>query len=120
MKEAIIIIRPNQYSATKTSLLAAGFSAMHSENVLGHGKNDVNYKLKQDKSDDNAIKIGDYTMITKKQITIVIRDQDVDKLVEAVMEVNSTSNSGDGKIFILPTEKVVRIRTKEIADNALV
>jgi len=52
-------------------------------------------------------------------ISIMVKDRDVELVVEAIMKVNHTGNIGDGKIFVCPVDDAVRIRTGENGDVAL-
>jgi nitrogen regulatory protein P-II 1 len=58
-------------------------------------------------------------LLPKVKIEIVAKDEDVEKLVNAIMESARTGAIGDGKIFILPVEEAIRIRTGEKGENAL-
>lgn len=53
-------------------------------------------------------------LLHKVKIEIVIRDEDVDNVMETIMRSARTGRYGDGKIFVLPVEKSVRIRTGEV------
>ena len=55
-------------------------------------------------------------LLPKIQLEIVIRDSDVDTIVVTITEAARTGKIGDGKIFILPVEKSIRIRTGEMED----
>lgn len=116
MKEAVIIIRPNKYFETKEKLIEAGFNAMTTKEIIGRGKAKSEYTINA--YDEHAI-VG-LEVIAKKLIDIYVRDEDVDKLIETVLEVNSTNTKGDGKIFIMPVEEVIRIRTNQTGDDGLV
>jgi len=52
-------------------------------------------------------------LLPKIQIEIVVRDSDLDTLISALMESARTGKIGDGKIFVIPVEKSIRIRTGE-------
>jgi nitrogen regulatory protein P-II 1 len=56
---------------------------------------------------------------TKIKIEMIVRDEDVDEVVETVLEHARTGEPGDGKIFVLPMEEAVRIRTEERGDEVL-
>lgn len=119
MKEIIIIIRPNMYYKTKEALHQKGIYSMNSQLVYGRGKNsDVNIEINKNINDD--MDICNATLIAKKQINIVVRDEEVKTVIDTVIATNQTNTSGDGKIFVIPVEKVVRIRTGECDNNALV
>lgn len=119
MKEITIIIRPNMYFKTKEALHKKGIFSMNSQLVYGRGKNtDINIQINKDTNVD--MDIQSYPLLAKKQMNIVVRDEDVQTVIDTVIEVNRTNTPGDGKIFVTPTEKVFRIRTKECDNNALV
>jgi nitrogen regulatory protein PII 2 len=117
MKKAIVIIRPNRYFETKKALTAAGFGAMCVENTLGRGRGAVSCELNDDPAGASAS--VEMNLVAKKMLIIVLQDEEVDDLVQAVLKVNSTGNKGDGKIFILPVDEVIRIRTRELNEHAL-
>ena len=58
-------------------------------------------------------------MIPKTRIEIVVKDEGVDLIVNAIKESAYTGNIGDGKIFIYPMDNVIRIRTGEEGDRAV-
>ena len=115
MKEVIVIIRPNMYFKTKEKLIEAGFNAMTTKEILGRGKK-IGKFMVNDGNDSEAIGMD---LIAKKMIQIYVRAEDVDSLVKAVLEVNSSANHGDGKIFISTADEVVRIRTNQKGEDAI-
>ena len=58
-------------------------------------------------------------LIPKTRIEIVVKDNDVDVIVETIKKAAHTGNIGDGKIFIYPIDNVIRIRTGEEGDGAV-
>ena len=58
-------------------------------------------------------------LIPKTRVEVVVRDESVDEIVEAIKKSAHTGNIGDGKIFIYPIDNVIRIRTGEEGDNAV-
>ena len=58
-------------------------------------------------------------LIPKTRIEIVVKDDDVDAIVETIKKAAHTGNIGDGKIFIYPIDNVIRIRTGEEGDSAV-
>lgn len=117
MKEAFIVIRPSRFFKTKDALVAAGFNALYTKEVLGRGKKRVVFTPQE--GDDNAETIG-IDFVAKRLLDLYVRDEDVDRLVKAVLEANSCGNPGDGKIFILPVENALRVRTGEQGEDVLV
>jgi nitrogen regulatory protein P-II 1 len=57
--------------------------------------------------------------LPKVKIEVVVRTEDVDRCVDAIVNVARTGKIGDGKIFVTAVERVVRIRTGELDDGAI-
>ena len=118
MKEIMIIVRPRRYFKTKEILSENRFYAMSTKEVLGRGKNTVKYMSADEKQTYNAA--YENSLVSKKMIEMVVRDEDVDKIIELVLQVNKTGNEGDGKIFVLPMNNSYRIHTGESGNDALI
>ncbi|TCK92901.1 nitrogen regulatory protein P-II family [Natranaerovirga hydrolytica] len=127
MKEVIAIIRMDKINDTKKALQEAGFPSMTCRRVSGRGKKKVDYALIQELIDGKPI--GDpntlesisesHRLISKRMIIVVVKDEEVKKLVDTIIEVNQTGNMGDGKIFVKNIEEVIRVRTDEIGIEAV-
>jgi nitrogen regulatory protein PII 2 len=117
MKKAIIIIRPNCYRKTIESLKEAGFNAFSSVNVQGRGKKSVMFTAADD-SENSGTNI--HRFMTKKMIVIYLNDIDEKAIVNTVLSTNKRGNEGDGKIFIIPLQTALRIRTGEKNEDAIV
>lgn len=115
MKEIIAIIRPSRYFATKRRLIINGFNAMSTKEVIGRGKQRVVFRAESNAEETVGIKF-----IAKRYLDIFARDADVEKIIRLLMDENSTGHPGDGKIFVLPAEEALRIRTGERGDDVLV
>jgi len=118
MKKAVIIIRSNLYRKTVEELEKKGFYAFSSVNVLGRGNMRVEFSI-ADGSLLNDIK-GTHRFMTKKMIIVYINDDDEALLAETVIKLNRTGQQGDGKIFIIPVNRAVRLRTGEENEDVLV
>jgi nitrogen regulatory protein P-II len=57
--------------------------------------------------------------LPKVKIELVVKDEDVEKVIETIMKTAQTGRVGDGKIFVIPVEEVVRIRTGERGEQAI-
>jgi nitrogen regulatory protein P-II 1 len=57
--------------------------------------------------------------LPKVKIEVVVKDEDVEKVIETIMKTAQTGRVGDGKIFVIPIEEVVRIRTGERGEQAI-
>jgi nitrogen regulatory protein PII 2 len=121
MKEVMAIIRMNMINKTKEALSEAGFTAMTARKVYGRGRKKVDYELinslisgTEIESPALAETISEgHRLVPKRLITLVVHDEDVQKAVKTIIEVNQTGSQGDGKIFVLPIEEAIRVRTAE-------
>lgn len=107
MKMVKAIIKPEQFDIVKKALEDLGVTGMTVTEVQGRGEQKgitLEYRGKPMIVD----------MLPKIQIEIVIRDQEVDKLITTIMSAARTGTIGDGKIFILPVETAIRVRTGEM------
>ncbi len=126
MKEVIAIIRPNAVAKTAKTLEAVGFPALTVMKCFGRGKQrgylpaglsdviDIERILKEGEEKGLSMKY-----IPKRLLSIVVNDEDVPLVVGVIMKMNRTGRIGDGRIFVLPVEDAVRIRTGERGDEAI-
>jgi nitrogen regulatory protein PII 2 len=123
MKEVMAIVRMNKINQTKRALAAAGISSMHARECLGRGKGLVDLDLLKgaEQGYEEAIaQLGNsQRLIPKRMISVVVPDKLVKKVVSTVIEVNQTGKAGDGKVFVLPVDESIRIRTGEMGDETL-
>jgi len=118
MKQVIAIIRMNMMNATKQALIEAGFPAFTARKVVGRGKGNVDVGVMQgaEAGAPEAIarlKDDGPMLLPNRMMTVAASDESVPKLIETIIRVNRTGKSGDGKIFVMPLEDAVRIRTGE-------
>lgn len=126
MKEVIAIVRQNKVNLTKETLAEAGIPAFTCRKVLGRGKKLIDMSLLHSLVDEGQIpqtSVGEYMtettrLISKRIFTIIVEDTEVEKVVNKIIEINSTGNPGDGKIFILPVTENYQIRNGELAVEA--
>ncbi len=107
MKMIKTIIKPERFEFVKKALEDKGFNGMTITEVKGRG---------EQKGISLEYRGGLMTvdLLPKIQLEIVVRDSDVDKLILAITESARTGKIGDGKIFIIPVERSIRIRTGEL------
>ena len=124
MKEIIAIIRMNKVGLTRSALAEAGFCRLTATKVMGRGKTlrelTMLDKIEDETRDmmlESMLKGG--RLIPKRMLTILVADEDVEKVVNAVISVNKEGHIGDGKIFVLPVQDVVRVRTGERGEEAI-
>lgn len=111
MKKIEAIIRRTKFEEVKDALLEADIEWFSYYNVRGIGK-----------TREGRIYRGviyDTSSIERILISIVVRDKNVEKTVQAILKSAQTGEIGDGRIFIIPVEDSIRIRTGERGDIAL-
>ena len=118
--EVIAIIRRHKIQETKEALSKEGFDQMTFYSVHGRGRQkgrgglanelDPGLNLITGKLD---IADNDYSFLPKRMLSLAVKEDDLDKVVQILIQVNKTGHYGDGKIFILPVRLVERIRTAE-------
>lgn len=111
MKKIEAIIRRTKFEEVKDALLEADIEWFSYYNVRGKGK-----------TREGRIYRGviyDTSSIERILISIVVRDKNVEKTVQAILKSAQTGEIGDGRIFIIPVEDSIRIRTGERGDIAL-
>ncbi len=112
MKKIEAIIRESALHRVSKALMDAGFKPLTVYHVLGRGvEGGIIYRWSEGEFH--------YELLPKVKIELVVNDQDVEKVVKIIMENAREGFPGDGKIFILPVEDVVRIRTGERGAEAL-
>ncbi len=111
MRKIEAVIRKSKFEDVKAALLAADIEWMSYYDVRGVGK-----------SRQERIYRGvayDTSSIERTMVSLVVRDKNVDKAVRAILGAAQTGEIGDGRIFVIPIEDAVRIRTGEHGDIAL-
>jgi nitrogen regulatory protein P-II 1 len=112
MKKIESIIRPHLLDAVKTALHDVGVTGMTITEVKGFGRQ---------KGHTETYRGSEYQVeyLPKIKIEIVLPEELVDSAIEAIMKTARTGKFGDGKIFVIPVEEVIRIRTGEHSEHAL-
>ena len=112
MKSVVAIIRQEKYQDVKKALLEVGCEGMNISEVKGRGSQ---------RGIKESYRGSSYCidLIPKTRIEIIVKDEGVDLIVDAIKESARTGNIGDGKIFIYPVDNVIRIRTGEEGDGAV-
>ncbi|RUM47421.1 MAG: P-II family nitrogen regulator [Hyperthermus sp.] len=109
MKKIEAIIRPEKFEQVKRALEENGFIGMTVTEVRGRGEQrGVKLQFR-----GRTITVD---LLTKIKIEIVVPDEDVEKATKIIVENARTGRPGDGRIFIIPVEKSIRIRTGEVLE----
>ena len=112
MKKIEAVIKPFKLEDVKEALAGVGVEGMTVTEVKGFGRQ---------KGHTEIYRGSEYSVdfLPKIKIEIVLPEDKVEDAVDAIIEAARTGKIGDGKIFVLPVEEVVRIRTGETADAAV-
>ena len=123
MKEVIAVVRMNMMNQTKSALSEAGIDAFFAHEAQGRGKGVVNVAVLEGAAsgyEEAAAVLGEKgKLYPKRMLTVVVTDDLVEDVVEAITAVNQTGKPGDGKIFVLPLSDAVRVRTGEKGDKSI-
>lgn len=109
MKFIVAVIQPYKVDEVKEALNEAGVTGITVTDVRGCGRQ---------KGHTEVYRGAEYVIdfLPKVKMEMAVRDELADKVIEAVISSASTGQIGDGKIFILPLERIVRVRTGEDDD----
>jgi nitrogen regulatory protein P-II 1 len=112
MKKIEAIIKPFKLEDVKEALSEIGIEGMTISEVKGFGRQ---------KGHTEIYRGSEYTVdfLPKVKFELVIADERVGKAVEAIVSSARTGKIGDGKVFILPIEDAIRIRTEERGESAI-
>jgi nitrogen regulatory protein P-II 1 len=112
MKKIEAIIKPFKLDDVKEAISELGVQGMTITEVKGFGRQKGHTELYR-----GAEYVVDF--IPKIKIEVVVKDDEVSQLVEAIQNTAKTGSIGDGKIFVSTLETAIRIRTGESGDTAL-
>lgn len=112
MKMIQAIIRPSKVEDVKNVLDQAGYVSLTSIEVKGRGRQKGITQMWR----GEEYKVD---MLPKVKVEIVVPDEKENEAIELIRKAAYTGNIGDGKIFVLPVEKTIRIRTGETNGKAL-
>jgi nitrogen regulatory protein PII 2 len=123
MKEIIAILQMNAMNKTKRALAEAGITSMTAKEAFGNGSGIIDNAILNgaEQGYEEAIDLLGKRprLYPKRVIIVVVPDNLKDKVVKTIIKVNQVSESGCGKIFVLPMYEAVRIRTGEEGDTVL-
>jgi nitrogen regulatory protein PII len=112
MKKIEAIVKPFKLEDIKEALNEIGIQGMTISDVKGYGRQKGHKEIYR-----GAEYVIDFN--PKLKIEIVAEAEKVDQIVETICKAARTGNIGDGKIFVLPVEQVVRVRTGERGNEAI-
>ncbi len=112
MKKVEAIIKPFKLDEVKQALSEIGIAGLTATEVKGFGRQKGHTELYR-----GAEYVVDF--LPKVKVEVVVSDALATKVVEAIERAAKTGRIGDGKIFVVPVEEVIRIRTGERGEDAL-
>jgi len=112
VKKVEAIIKPFKLDEVKQALSEVGVAGLTATEVKGFGRQKGHTELYR-----GAEYVVDF--LPKVKVEVVVSDQLVGRVVEAIERAAKTGRIGDGKIFVVPVEEVIRIRTGERGEEAL-
>jgi len=112
MKKIEAIIRPHKLDEVRSSLQEEGFTGLTVSEVRGYGRQ---------KGHKEIYRGSEYNIefVPKIKIELICSDKKVEEALEIIVSKSKTGEVGDGKIFIIPMDDTIRIRTEESGDEAL-
>ncbi len=112
MKKIEAIVRQERLDAVRSALDEIGYYGMTVSLVSGQGRQ---------KGIVLQWRVGEYriSLLPKVKIEVVVIDSDVPKTLNAITRSARTGEQGDGKLFVIPIENAVRVRTGEEGENAI-
>ena len=112
MKKIEAIIKPFKLDEVKDALNGIGIKGMTVTEVKGYGRQKGHTEIYR-----GAEYVVDF--IPKVKLEIIIPEAQVDQVIETIIKIARTGKIGDGKIFVLPVERVIRVRTGETGGEAI-
>ena len=112
MKQITAVIKPFKLEEVREALAEQGVTGLTVTEVKGFGRQKGHTELYR-----GAEYVVDF--LPKVRIDVVVKTDDVDRCVDAIIRAARTGKIGDGKIFVSPVERVIRIRTGEQDETAI-
>lgn len=112
MKKIEAIIKPFKLDEVREALSEVGVTGLTITEVKGFGRQKGHTELYR-----GAEYVVDF--LPKIKIEIIVTDETLTQAIDAIVKAAHTGKIGDGKIFVMPIEQVVRIRTGETGENAI-
>jgi nitrogen regulatory protein P-II 1 len=112
MKLVTAVVKPHKWEDVRAALEAAGVTGMTVSEVNGYGRQKGHTEVYRGAEYDIAL-------VPKVRLEIVVADGDAEAVVEAITSSANTGRIGDGKVWVVPVDSVVRVRTGERDQSAV-
>jgi len=106
------IIRPNKFDAVKDALIQLGVAGMTVSEVRGHGRQKGHTEVFRGRE-------YDVDLLPKIKVELVLTEENIEPVLDAICNAAHTGKIGDGKIFIFGVDNAIRIRNRERGEQAL-
>ncbi len=112
MKKIEAIIRPHKLDPVHSALQEAGFNGLTVTEVKGYGRQ---------KGHTEMYRGSEYNIefVPKIKLALICSDEQLENAISIILNTAKTGEVGDGKIFVIPVEETIRIRTEESGSSAL-
>ncbi len=112
MKLVTAVIKPHRWDDVRSALEMVGVTGMTVSEVSGYGRQKGHTEVYRGAEYDIAL-------VPKIRLEIVVEDEDVTEVVDTIVDTSRTGRIGDGKVWVVPVESVVRVRTGDLDEAAL-
>jgi nitrogen regulatory protein P-II 1 len=112
MKLVTAVVKPHTWDDVREALEAFGIAGMTVSDVSGYGRQKGHTEVYRGAEYDVAL-------VPKVRVEILVEDADAEDVVEIVVKTARTGRIGDGKVWLVPVERAVRVRTGERDEAAL-
>ena len=112
MKLVTAVIKPHKWEDVRAALETVGVTGMTVSEVSGYGRQKGHTEVYRGAEYDIAL-------VPKIRVEIVVDDQDVDAVADAIVSSAQTGQIGDGKVWIAPVDTVIRVRTGDRDELAI-
>jgi nitrogen regulatory protein P-II 1 len=112
MKLVTAVVKPHKWEDVRVALEAVGVTGMTVSEVSGYGRQKGHTEVYRGAEYDIAL-------VPKVRIEVVVDDRDVDDVVRTITASAQTGRIGDGKVWVVPVDTVVRVRTGERDESAV-
>ena len=112
MKQITCVIKPFKLDEVREALAEVNVTGLTVTEVKGFGRQKGHTELYR-----GAEYVVDF--LPKVKVEVVVKDDEVERSIDAILKAAKTGKIGDGKIFVVPVEQVIRIRTGETDEAAV-
>ena len=112
MKLVTAVVKPHMWEAVRSALETVGVTGMTVSEVSGFGRQKGHTEVYRGAE-------YDVELVPKIRLEIVVEDDDVDIVTGSIVKAAQTGRIGDGKVWVTPVERVVRVRTGERDQSAI-